>query len=102
MSRLGALLLGCVIGGTGVYVSLKYHVLRTDKGFELVPKLTANFSDTYFDVRGFGIQDWTEHKSLAAAVVNSGKKDLFTDSASDSLSSGLQSVLQDLGIHEGS
>lgn len=101
MSRIGSLLLGCVIGGAAVYVGLKYHVLRTEKGFELVPKVTANFSDIYYDVRGFGVNDWTEHKTLAAAVVHAGKQDLFTDSASDGLRRGLEGVLQDLGIHEG-
>jgi hypothetical protein len=101
MSRLGSLLLGCVIGGASVYVSLKYHVLRTEKGFELVPKLSATFSETYYDVRGFGVSDWTEHKTLAAAVVQAGKQELFTDSASEGLRRGLEGVLQDLGINEG-
>jgi len=98
MSRIAVFFLGCVVGGAGVFTSLKYHVLRTDQGFQLVPKLSATFSGTYFDVRKFGLDDWTEHKTLAAAVVHAGKQDLFKDSASDSLRQGLEGVLNDLGL----
>ena len=90
--------LGFIVGGAVVFTSLKYHVLRTDEGIQLVPKLNATFSKTYFDVRGFDVQDWTQHRTLSAAVVAAKKEHLFHGAASESLRQGLQGVLNDLGL----
>lgn len=98
MSRFAAFFFGFIVGGAVVFTSLKYHVLRTDEGFQLVPKLHATFSKTYFDVRGFGVQDWTEHRTLSAAIVAAKKDHLFHGAATDSLREGLQGVLSDLGL----
>lgn len=102
MSRFSSFVIGFVLGGVVVFTSLKYHVLRTDEGFQLVPKLSATFSRTYYDVRGFDLNDWAQHRTLSAAVVQANKEHLFKGAAADSLTKGLESVLNDLGYREGS
>lgn len=96
MGRLGSFVLGIVVGGAGVYTSLEYHVVRSDEQFELVPKLSANFSETYVDVRGWTLSDWNSHKMLAAAVVKAKKEHLLKNSAADSLLDGMKNILNEL------
>ena len=92
MSRLGSVLFGAVLGGGAVIGALNYHVLRTDEGIEFVPKLSANFTDIYLDVRQFGISDWTEHEQVARAVTKSGKDHLLKDAATRSVQEGINSL----------
>jgi hypothetical protein len=96
MSRLGALVLGVLVGAAGVYGLLHYHVLRTADGYELVPKLSTTFSDTYVDTRQFGVSDWMEHKELAQAVMKADKQDLFKDATIGSLEGGISDMLDKL------
>ncbi len=80
--RINFFLFGLVIGGAVVYGGQRYHVVRTNDGLELVPKITSSFEDTYVDVRNFGVADWTNHKMLAAALATNNKTHVFsTDSA---------------------
>jgi hypothetical protein len=97
MGRLSNFFLGMVVGGVVMFVSLKYHVLRTTSGYELVPKLTAGFSETYVDVRTFGVSDWANHKSLVAAIVRADKKQILQGSSAESLTEGVHEMLQGLG-----
>ena len=60
MKSLRNLIFGMILGGAGVYVGLKYHVLNTPEGLQLVPKLEATFADTYVDIRQFTPADWNE------------------------------------------
>ena len=46
MKRLSGFLIGVVVGGGLVFGAQRYHVLRTEQGFEVVPKLSADFSET--------------------------------------------------------
>ena len=98
MGRFGTFLFGFVLGALTVLGSLKYHVLRTDEGMEVVPKLSATFSETYLDVRGFGVADWTEHRSLMAAVVQAKKEHLFKDAAATDLVDSFDGMLEGLGF----
>lgn len=92
MSRLGSILFGVVLGAGLVYGALNYHVLRTTEGIEFVPKLSTNFSDTYLDVRQYGVSDWADHEQVARAVVKSGKDYLLKDSATRSVQEGINSL----------
>jgi len=98
MSRFGSLFLGFVLGAAAMFVSLKYHVLRTDQGVELVPKVTSTFGDTYVDIRHFGLSDWREHKSLLAAVVRSEKKHLLHDAATTDLGNAIDGLFDEIGF----
>ena len=83
MSQFGSFVLGGLVGGALVFGSLKHHVLRTDNGFTTVPKLSAEFGETYVDIREFGAAEWAEHKGLLAAIIHAKKGDLVADSAMD-------------------
>ena len=93
MSRLSCILLGVALGAGLVYGALNYHVLRTTEGVEFVPKLSATFSETYLDVRQFGVSDWADHQVVARAVMQAGKDELLTDSATRSLQEGVQGLI---------
>lgn len=96
MRGLGKLIIGFILGGLFVYGSQRYHVVRADDGLHLVPKLTASFSETYVDVRSFGISDWAEHRTLAAALVKSDKEDLLEGAAIDNFRSGIRTAVESL------
>ena len=92
MSRLGSTLFGVAIGAGLVYGALNYHVLRTEEGVELVPKLSANFDDIYLDVRTYGVADWADHDQVARAVVKSGKDHILKDAATRSVQEGINNL----------
>ena len=100
MGRAGSFAAGCVVGGAAIFTSLKYHVVHTNNGFEFVPKLTANFSETYVDVRKFTPSDWDDHKSLVAAMVKADKSDILGDATADHLRDAANDVLANLGFGE--
>lgn len=102
MGRLGSFIGGIVVGGVAVYVGLKYHVVRANDGFHLVPKLQAQFDDAYVDIRQFGFEDWNKHRSLAVAMAQADKGYLMQETSTDSLRQSVNSVLQGLGKFSGS
>ena len=77
MSRLGTFFLGFLVGGAVVYTSLHYHIVRAHEGIHMIPKMRSTFSETYVDVRNFGVQDWSQRASLAAAVTAAGKTEIM-------------------------
>ena len=93
MRHISSFVLGVVVGGALVFTTQRYHVVRTDKGFEMVPKLQSGFSEAYVDVRHFSASDWEQHKTLAAAIMHSKKDHVFTDSASDQTRQGIGSFV---------
>lgn len=90
--------MGCLVGGTAVYGSLNYHILRTADGIELVPKLQATFKETYLDVRNYSASDWSDHKTVLSALVRANKEHVLADSASQQLAEGIDTLLGDLGL----
>lgn len=72
MRRLIPFVSGLLIGGTLVFASLKYHIVRARDGHHLVPKLTAEFSETYVDIRDYDLHDWGSHQALAIALTRAG------------------------------
>jgi hypothetical protein len=97
MGRLSSFVFGVAVGGAAVFTSLKYHVVRTDEHFELVPKLNATFAETYVDIRDFDLADWSDHKTLMAALVRADKQEVLKNSAADSLADGMGTLLEKLG-----
>lgn len=96
MSRLKYLVLGAILGGTAVFVGLKYHVVRSNDGFHLVPKLESSFAQAYVDIRGFGINEWNENRMLAAAIVKAKQDNLLRESAADHIADEMGSILNRL------
>ena len=97
---MGRFLIGFVLGGVTVLGALKYHVLRTDDGIEIVPKLSGTFSDTYVDTRGFDTSDWANHKTVMAAVVSARKEHVLKDTAATELVKSVGGMLEGLGFSE--
>lgn len=81
MKSVVVFLIGMALGGALVYTSLKYHVVRADDGLHMVPKMTGQFTETYVDIRGFGVEDWAQHRALAVALVDAKKHQLLAESA---------------------
>jgi X-X-X-Leu-X-X-Gly heptad repeat protein len=96
MSRLLIFLLGAVVGGGVVYSAVTYHVVRGEDGLHMVPKLSANFSQPYVDVRNFGAADWGENRALTVAVLRAEKGHLLQDAATDSMAEGLGQLAEGL------
>jgi hypothetical protein len=96
MRRFTTFLFGFMLGGVTVYLSLHYHVVRTDSGMHLVPKLQSTFSETYVDIRGFGVDKWDQHRLLAAAITRAGKTELFHGVIVQSMPSGVDEFFKNL------
>ena len=92
----GGFLIGLLLGGMIVFVGLKYHVVRASDGYHLIPKMSANFSEAYVDIREFTFADWDNHRPLAAAMVAAGEGDLLGESADQQLRSSLDTALRAL------
>jgi hypothetical protein len=97
MNRFSCLVVGAILGAGVVYGALTHHVLRTEAGFELIPKTEAGFQETYLDVRQFGVSNWADHQQVVQAVIKAGKEDLLKDSARSSLERGVDNLLNRIG-----
>ncbi|MEL7267488.1 MAG: hypothetical protein AAFN70_08370 [Planctomycetota bacterium] len=62
---------GFIVGAIVLFTLMSYHIVYSENGLVLVPKIDKGFSDPYVDVRGFTIEDWREHRGLAVAVARS-------------------------------
>jgi hypothetical protein len=81
MGRFWTFFWGVVVGSILLYGAMTYHVVNTRDGLQVVPKTTARLAGTYVDIRGFGIDDWAEHRDLAMALIQADKGDLLGDAA---------------------
>lgn len=85
MRRLFWLFVGVVVGGAAILTAFNFHVVKTDKGLELVPKESLGLSDSYVDIRSFSATDWANHKQLAADIVAAEKAHILGDAAHQSI-----------------
>ena len=96
MSRVSSFLLGAVVGGVLVFGVIKFHVVRANEGFFLVPRIDPALSDAYVDIREFSLTDWSNHRALAAAIIRANKEHLLQDSAGTSFRAGLRSAVDNI------
>ena len=101
MSRVSSFLLGAVIGGALVFGSVKFHLVRADEGFFLVPRIDPALGDAYVDIRDFSLTDWSNHRALAAAIIRAKKEYLLQDSAATSFRDGLRSAVDNITGDDG-
>lgn len=94
MTRLFYLMAGILVGGAAVVTSLKYHVLRTNEGFTMVPKQSTTLEGTYTDIRQFGVTDWVEHRTLAAAILQAKKEHLMQTSVANNWKGQVNRMLE--------
>jgi hypothetical protein len=85
MRRLFYLFVGILIGGAAILTAFNFHIVKTDKGLELVPKASLGLGETYVDIRSFSAADWANHKQLAADIVAAEKAHILGDSAHQSI-----------------
>jgi hypothetical protein len=95
MSRLGTFIFGIVVGGGLIYGALTHHLLHTSSGWELVPKASTTFDDSYLDVRNFTLTDWAEHRELVAAIVAAKKEHILGESAEAGIEQGVMQLLDE-------
>jgi hypothetical protein len=93
MSRLSSFLTGLVVGALLCYGATNYHVVRAQDGIHFVHKTRARLSETYVDVRAFGLSDWSAHPELAAALAQGNKQHIMQDAAANSVQDGVEQFL---------
>ncbi|MCO8122838.1 hypothetical protein NHH03_13910 [Stieleria sp. TO1_6] len=93
MSRFFA---GMCCGALLLFVVMHYHIVHGNNGVVLVPKLKNNLSGVYTDIRQFELNDWKQHKSLAAAIMQSNQADLLEDSAYSGFGDSMRGLVDNL------
>lgn len=91
---------GLFVGAALMYTALHYHLVRGDEGIFLVPKVTNQLGDAYVDIRGFTLEDWKQHKPLAAAMMKSNRSEILSDDTLGGFKDGLHSVVDRLFSEE--
>jgi len=81
MGRVSSFISGMVAGFVLFFLLNHYHVVRSNDGLFVVPKLSQNLQDSYVDIREFGLGDWQEHRLLAASILRSDRHELLEESS---------------------
>jgi len=85
MGRIGAFLLGFVMGGLTLFFSMHYHFVHAQDGWHTIRKTTTRFSETIVDIRQFGPNEWLDHPGLAAAIIQAEKTELLGPSVGNTI-----------------
>ncbi|EMI56092.1 hypothetical protein RSSM_02427 [Rhodopirellula sallentina SM41] len=79
-----------------MYGAMHYHLVRGQDGVFMVPKVTSDLRDVYVDIRGFTLEDWKQHKPLAAAIMNSDRSEVLSDSTLSGFRDNVHSLVDRL------
>ena len=82
-----------IVGAALLFVGLRYHVVRAQDGFHLIPKSSARINEPYVDIRSFTPADWEQHKALAMAIVQADKAHLMQASATEVIRQSFNDLL---------
>jgi hypothetical protein len=93
MRRLMSFLSGVLAGGVLIYLAMNLHLIRARDGFHCIAKAHPQLAATYVDIRQFGVQDWAQHPEVAAALINSNRRDLMEGAVDQTLGNGLDRIL---------
>lgn len=93
MRRFFSFFTGLLTGGAIIYFTMNYHLIHAQDGFHLIPKVNAQLSSTYADIRGYKVADWAQHADIAAALVNANRRDLLDEAINDTLNNGIDRLL---------
>ena len=96
MGRFSSFIMGMIVGAVMLAGAMNYHFVRSEQGLLMVPKISKGLADPYVDIREFTLQDWQEHRALAAALIQSDKAELLADSSLSSFRSSMNGVLDGL------
>lgn len=89
-------LFGVVAGALLMHTVMHYHVVRGNQGIYLVAKLSNNLSYIYVDTRKFDLDDWRDHKAVAAAIMKSNQTHLLEKQPLTSLRNTLGGLVDGL------
>lgn len=90
MKKFKPFLIGAVAGSLLMFVSLQFHLIRSEDGFRLVPRTPQPSLGLFFvDLRGWTPEDYADRPELARALVAHGDTDLVASSVSDRLLDGV-------------
>lgn len=95
MNKLSTLIVGLVVGASLMFVSLRYHVVRADNGFHMVPKSTANLGTIYADVRDYTVDDWRNNQQLMIDITKSDNAPLQEEAAKSALGNTFENAWND-------
>ena len=87
---------GMFCGAALLYVAMHYYFVRGNEGVFLVPKISNNLSGVYVDIRQFNLNDWKEHKPLAAAIMQSNRSHLLEDASLGSFRESIGALVDGL------
>jgi hypothetical protein len=93
MRRIWTFFSGILVGGVIIYFAMNYHLIQAKDGFHVVPKVNAQLSLTYADIREFTVADWAKNSDLAAALMNASRRDLVDSAINDSLGNSMDKWL---------
>jgi hypothetical protein len=96
MRGLSTFVMGMIVGALLLFAGSRYHVVRANDGFHLIPKSSARLTEPYVDIRQFTIEDWDKHKALAMAIVQADKAHLMQDSATENIRRSFNDLLSGL------
>lgn len=82
-----------IAGAALLHVAMNYHLVRAGDGFHFVGKSPARLTESYVDIRSFGMSDWTNHPQLASSLVQANKQYLVGESASNALHQSVNQLL---------
>jgi hypothetical protein len=89
-------LFGMIAGALLMHTIMHYHVVRGNEGIFLVAKLSNNLSHIYVDTRKFDVDDWRDHRPVAAAIMKSNRSHLLETQPLSSLRSTLGGLVEGL------
>ena len=89
-------LFGMIAGAVLLFVAMHYHVVRSNDGVFLVPKISNNLSEVYVDIRAYRLADWQQHKTLAAAIIQSDRSHLLEDASLSSFKESMHTIVDGL------
>lgn len=95
MDKFSTFFAGLLVGAALMFGGLKYHIVRAEDGFHMVPKTTASLGSIYADVRLYTVDDWKENQDLMVDITKSGNDSLQEQAAKSALGNTFSSALED-------
>ena len=93
MRRLITFIIGMIVGASLLYGIQRYHLIRADDGFHLIPKVESSLGATYVDIRDFTVADWSRYSGVAMALIQADQGDLMENAATDTIRQSIDRLL---------
>jgi len=94
MHRISWLIVGFLLGVGSLYTVQQYHIVRSDEGVAMVPRVSSGYGDIYVDIRKFELGDWDDHPDVAMALMKDDKSHLLKDAAVGSLRKSMDNLFE--------